>query len=83
MVGILCFVVFGAALVAGLIYSYKKLNVQGANLTAFDRFLKPELVENPVFFEKKVKKNENSDNTVEIADKSEDNTEDSGDGTDN
>ena len=80
MVGILCFVVFGAALVAGLIYSHKKLDVDGQPLTAFDRFLKPQLVENPVFFEKKAKKCEN---TVEAAEKSEDNTEDSGDGTDN
>ena len=80
MVGILCFVVFGAALVAGLIYSYKKINAHGATLNAFDRYLKPQLVENPVFFEKKAKKCEN---TVETAEKSEDNTEDSGDGTDN
>ena len=80
MVGIICFVVFGAALVAGLIYSYKKLDVDGQPLTAFDRFLKPQLVENPVFFEKKAKKCEN---TVETAEKSEDNTEDNGDGTDN
>ncbi len=80
MVGILCFVVFGGALVAGLIYSYKKLNVEGKTLTAFDNFLKPQLIENPVFFEKKDKKGED---TVETADKSEDNTEESKNGTDN
>ena len=83
MVGIVCFVVFGAALIAGIIYSYKKLGVEGEALNAFDRFIKPQLVEHPVFFEKKVKKNKNGENAVETAETSENNTEDNGDGTDN
>ena len=55
MVGIVCFAVFGAALVAGVIYSKKKLYAEGAELNAFDRFIKPDLIMNPVFFEKKDK----------------------------
>ena len=87
MVGIVCFVVFGAALIAGIIYSFKKLSVEGAELNAFDRFIKPQLVENPVFFEKKAKKNKNaveeSEATEEEKEEPENNTEDSEDGTDN
>ena len=98
MVGILCFVVFGLALVAGLIYSYKKLSVEGEPLTAFDRYLKPQLVENPVYFEKKENKDKNdgsenesdsdidndNDNDFDVQqDNLSDNTEDGENGTNN
>ena len=56
VVGLLCFVVFGGLLVAGLIYS-KKLEGE-AELAGFAKLLKPSLVENPVFFAKKVEKTE-------------------------
>ena len=69
MVGILCFVIFGAALVAGFIYSHKKLSVEGESLNAFDRYIKPQLVENPVFFEKKAKKVEKTAEEGELEDK--------------
>lgn len=62
MVGLLCFVVFGSALVAGLIYSRKKLTVAGASLNKFDQYLLPCLVANPVFFEKKAKDNKTDAN---------------------
>ena len=75
MVGIVCFVVFGGALVAGLIYSKKKLYAEGAELNAFDRFIKPDLIMNPVFFEKKEK--------VEEGTKTEDIAEENENGTDN
>lgn len=70
LVGILCFVVFGALLVAGLIYS-KKFNDPNAKLTKFDEMIKPSLEMNPVFFAKKEKavaigtkeENNNTENT--------------------
>ena len=52
LVGLICFVVFGALLVVGLIYS-KKFDGDDSKLTAFDKILVPSLVENPVFFAKK------------------------------
>ena len=83
MVGMLCFVVFGAALIAGIIYSFKKLSVEGAELNAFDRFIKPQLVEHPVFFEKKANKNENDVEIAEEKEEGENPAEDSENGTDN
>lgn len=56
VVGLLCFVVFGGLLIWGLIYS-KKLEGE-AELAGFAKLLKPSLVENPVFFAKKVEKTE-------------------------
>ena len=52
LVGFICFIVFGALLVVGLIYS-KKFNGDESKLTAFDKILVPSLIENPVFFAKK------------------------------
>ena len=75
MVGMLCFIIFGAALVAGLIYSKKKISAMGAELNAFDRFIKTDLIMNPVFFEKKEK--------VEEGTKTEDIAEENENGTDN
>lgn len=75
MVGMLCFIIFGAALVAGLIYSKKKISDEGAELNAFDRFIKTDLIMNPVFFEKKEK--------VEEGTKTEDIAEENENGTDN
>ena len=59
MVGIVCFAVFGAALVAGFIYAHKHFSEDNTNLTALGRYLKPQLVEHPVFFEKKENKDKN------------------------
>ncbi len=64
VVGIACFVIFGAALTAGLIYSKKKLYAEGAELNGFDMFIKPDLIMNPVFFEKKAEKKCKNDDTV-------------------
>ena len=58
LVGIICFVVFGGALVAGFIYAHKKFGENEEPLNAFGRYLKPELIEHPVFFEKKAEKSE-------------------------
>ncbi len=54
LVGILCFVVFGALLIAGLIYS-KKFNDPDAKLSKFDELIKPSVEQHPVFFKKKEK----------------------------
>lgn len=87
MVGIVCFVVFGAALIAGLIYSKKKLYMDGAQLTAFDNYIKPDLIMNPVFFEKKTEKTENTESVSDTQETSEENDpnneEDNENGTDN
>ena len=52
LVGIVCFVVFGGLLIAGLIYS-KKFNDPDARLTKFDEVIKPSVNQHPVFFAKK------------------------------
>lgn len=52
LVGILCFIVFGGLLIAGLVYS-KKFNNADAKLSKFDELIKPSLEMNPVFFAKK------------------------------
>ncbi len=84
LVGMLCFVVFGAALVAGLIYS-RKYNNGSAKLNGFDLLLKPSLV-SPVFFAKKANQNteNNTDNSKddEIAPRSK-NAKGNEDGKDN
>ena len=54
LVGILCFIVFGALLVAGLIYS-RKFSDPNAKLTKFDEIIKPSLEMHPVFFTQKRK----------------------------
>ncbi len=46
-VGAACFIIFGALLIAGLIYS-RRFNAENAKLTKFDMLLKPSLVK-PVF----------------------------------
>ncbi len=51
LVGILCFVVFGALLIAGLIYS-KKFGDPEAKLTKFDQIIKPSIDQHPIFFKK-------------------------------
>ena len=66
LVGILCFVLFGAVLIAGFIYSKKKLYAEGAMLNGFDLYIKPSLDLHPVFFEKKTEKAENDAATAEI-----------------
>ena len=54
LVGILCFVVFGGLLIAGLVYS-KKFKDPEAKLTKFDELIKPNIDMHPVFFAKKEK----------------------------
>lgn len=83
MVGIVCFVVFGGALVAGFIYAYKNFGEDNLPLNAFGRYLKPELVMNPVFFEKK--NEDKTDNGEEVASDNdiEEYTEENKDGEDN
>ncbi len=55
LVGFICFVVFGALLIAGLIYSRKFKNSE-AKLNKFDTLLKPSLEMHPVFFPQKAGK---------------------------
>lgn len=64
LVGLICFVVFGALLVWGLIYS-RKFSGDESKLTAFDKILVPSLIENPVFFAKKVTVAEGVEQSVE------------------
>ncbi|MBR3687152.1 MAG: prolipoprotein diacylglyceryl transferase [Clostridia bacterium] len=64
LVGLICFVVFGALLVVGLIYS-KKFDGDESKLTAFDKILVPSLIQNPVFFAKKAAVAEGAEQTVE------------------
>ena len=54
LVGILCFVVFGGLLVAGLIYS-KKFNDLNAKRSKFDQIIIPTVEQHPVFFKKREK----------------------------
>ena len=58
VVGLFCFVVFGGLLIAGLIYS-KKFGDESKELSKFDRYLVPDVIQNPVFFVKKADKNAN------------------------
>ena len=86
LVGILCFIVFGALLVAGLIYS-RKFSDPNAKLTKFDEIIKPSLEMHPVFFTQKRKAavaegtseaNDNKTTKTESADQGDDKN-----GTDN
>ena len=52
LVGAFCFIVFGALLICGLIYS-KKYDDPEAKLNKLDKILKPDMEQNPVFFAKK------------------------------
>ena len=52
LVGILCFVVFGGLLAAGLVYS-KKFKDPDARLSKFDEIIKPSVDQHPIFFAKK------------------------------
>lgn len=54
LVGLLCFVVFGGLLTAGLIYA-GKINDENHKERMLDKYLIPSLVEHPVFFEKELK----------------------------
>jgi phosphatidylglycerol:prolipoprotein diacylglycerol transferase len=63
VVGLVCFVVFGGLLIAGLVYSKKTEN--SAEMSALARFLKPTIEMNPVIFEKKAKKCENASEKTE------------------
>ena len=57
LVGILCFVIFGAVIVAGLIYANKRLYASNANLSLIERnFIKPNIIDHPNFFEEKAEK---------------------------
>ena len=84
VVGLLCFVVFGALLIWGLIHS-KKLE-EKSNLNKFEALLIPSLEMNPVFFKKKDdsadKDGNNDDGVADTAQKA-DTQEESQDGTDN
>lgn len=73
VVGLVSFVVFGALLIAGLIYS-KKFNDPNVKLSKFDEMIKPDLELNPVFFAKKQKK------AVAEGASEEETTNDTGDG---
>ncbi len=60
VVGAVCFIVFGALLVWGLIYS-KKYSDPDAKLNKIDKVLKPDMELCPVFFEKKAKSQKSCD----------------------
>ena len=78
LVGILCFVIFGAVIVAGLIYAKKRLYASNANLSALEKnFIKPNIIDRPAFFEKTENSDKKSSNIAvncapnEISDKTE------------
>ena len=77
LVGILCFVIFGAVIVAGLIYAKKRLYAPGAALSAIDSYVKPSLEMHPVFFEKKSDENKADEGADKIGNGAEDITEES------
>lgn len=52
LVGILCFVVFGGLLIAGLIYS-RKYNDPEVEMSKLDMIIKPDVDQHPIFFKKK------------------------------
>ena len=82
VVGILCFVVFGGLLVAGLVYS-KKLAVK-ENRSGFDKLLIPCLIEKPVFIVKNAKDIQVIDANIETNEpNTTEKTEDDENGTDN
>ncbi len=71
LVGFVCFVVFGALLVWGLIYS-KKFEREGYEPNKFDKYLIPSLVET-VFFEKKAVPNKETESEKTIEEDNQDN----------
>mgnify|MGYP003291237682 CR=1 FL=1 len=79
VVGILCFVVFGGLLIAGLVYSKK--TESKLFLSKFDRLLAPDLIQNPIFFEKKSEKAEKK--ATILTEDEETDTEEEENGTDN
>jgi phosphatidylglycerol:prolipoprotein diacylglycerol transferase len=82
VVGILCFIVFGGLLVAGLIYS-KKLE-EKENKSVFDGLFIPNLIEKPVFFIKNIKDQQETDIAVAVDEnRTAEKTEDDENGTDN
>ena len=74
LVGILCFVIFGGLLIAGLIYS-KKFKNPDAKLSKFDNMIKPTVEMNPVFFSKKEKVAEGVENVEAKEGEKEDGTD--------
>ena len=72
VVGAVCFIVFGALLVWGLIYS-KKYSDPDAKLNKIDDILKPDMELCPVFFEKNEKAQKVSDSAKGEEDNGEDN----------
>ena len=52
VIGMLCFVVFGGLLAAGLVYS-RKFSDPDAKLSKFDEIIKPSVDQHPIFFTKK------------------------------
>ncbi len=74
LVGILCFVIFGGLLIAGLIYS-RKFNNPDAKLSKFDNMIKPTVEMNPVFFSKKEKVAEGVENVEAKEGEKEDGTD--------
>ena len=62
---------FGAALIAGLIYSKKKHYAEGEMLNAVDNYIKPSLDLHPVFFEKKSDKKTDAAENSEATDEKE------------
>ena len=74
LVGILCFVIFGGLLIAGLIYSRKFKNPD-AKLSKFDNMIKPTVEMNPVFFSKKEKVAEGVENVEAKEGEKEDGTD--------
>ena len=72
VVGAVCFIVFGALLVWGLIYS-KKYSDPDAKLNKIDKVLKPDMELCPVFFEKKAKAQKSNESAEGEKDNGEDN----------
>ena len=88
LVGFLCFVVFGALLILGLIYS-KKYELEGATMNKIDAIIKPDVIQNPHitfknFFDGK-KETEKAEKEADKAEetKAEPESEEEKDGTDN
>ena len=87
LVGLLCFIIFGGLLIAGLIYS-KKYNGEVANPTKLDALLMPDIVERKVTIEKEKAMLE-ADKQERLAKKTKNNvnkeskSEDKDNGTDN
>ena len=88
LVGFLCFIVFGALLIWGLIYS-KKYELEGATMNKIDAIIKPDVIQTPHitfknFFDgkKEAEEAEEQENKAEET-KAEPESEEEKDGTDN